>query len=834
MAYKDCVDAIKKASGRDLSDDEAQAIFEAVEDRIRREMKKGMTRAEAGRKAGKELSEEMRLAVAIEKRSQTINALVWSDLSARRVEGREADAVQALVTGFAGKFRRPGNFANAGLSVDAMGIAAVERAHGAVIADLERAGLFDAVARRDANFERDIIREMWRLDDPNAGTATGNKHAADVAAILSKHMEIARLEQNKAGAWIGKQDHYVGRQTHDRYKIRTAGFDAWRETIEARLDPRTFDGLETPGERTSWLRSVWEALASGMHESPSGDWQTAFKGPGNLAKKVSQSRKLHFASADGWMEYNALYGQGDVFSAVMHGIERGQRNAAVMRVLGTNPQNMFDRLVSDWAQQAKDRGDFAQSDRLMAEAGKNSRILDRAMNKTIAAGNQTAANVSAMIRNVEMFKLGASMLSSFTDLGTVAANARHNGVGVFQSMADSVVNLLPTDSVARRESAHELGVGLDGLKHSITNRFMATDSPNGMAASTVQTFMKWTGQNWWTSNMKEAQGMILANNMARRAGDQFSALPPLMQTTLRRYGIEDAEWNALRQGAQKAVDGNAYLFPASALDLPDEAVAHLGKTPDAARQQLHDKLSTYVIDQTREGMSEQTAGVRDLMTGGSLAPGSLWGEGARFVSQFKSFTATFMMRSLARELFRDGANAGGIATLVVASTALGYVAMTMKEIAKGRMPRAPETEGDYAKLVLAAMAQGGGFGIWGDFVFGEANRFGGGPLASAMGPAAGTASDILQSFAAVRTALIEDGSKSGSAWRQAQSEALSLAKNMPPLSALNLFYTRAAMDYLVYWRLQDVINPGWARRYEQRVKRENDQQFWLSPTAATR
>lgn len=834
MAYKDCVDAIKKAAGRELTDDEAQAIFEAVEDRIKREMRQGMTRAEAGRKAGRDLSDEMRLAVAIEKRSQTINALVWSELQGRQVEGREADAIQALVTGFAGKRGRPGNFANAGLSVDAMGIAAVERAHGAVIADLERAGLFGAVAKRDAAFERDIIREMWRLDDPNAGAGTGNKHAADVAAILSKHMEIARLEQNKAGAWIGKVDHYVGRQTHDRYKIRTAGFDAWRETIEPRLDPRTFDGLDSPGEQTSWLRSVWEALASGMHESPSGDWQAGFKGFGNLAKKVSQERKLHFASADGWMEYNAQFGQGDVFGAVMHSIERGQRNAAVMRVLGTNPQAMLDRLVSDWAEQAKARGDFAQSDRLMAEAGKNSRILDRAMNKTIGADNQTIANVGALIRNAEMFKLGASMLSSFTDLATQAAAARHNGIGVLQSMADSVVGFLPTDSVARREAAHELGVGLDGLKHSITNRFMAADSPNGKAASLVQTFMKWSGQNWWSSNMKEAHGMMLGNNLARRAGDEFGALPPLMQTTLRRYGIQEAEWNALRQGAQKAVDGNTYLFPASALDLPDAAVAGLGKTPDAARQQLHDKLSTYVIDQTREAMSEPTAGVRDLMTGGSAAPGSFWGEGARFVSQFKSFTATFMMRSLARELFRDGVSAGGLATLIVGSTALGYIAMTMKEIAKGRMPRAPETQGDYAKLVMASMAQGGGFGLWGDFIFGEANRFGGGKLESALGPAAGTAGDIIRGFDAVKTALVEDGTRSGSAWRQAQSEALQLAKGMPPLAALNLFYTRAAMDYLVFWRLQEAINPGWARRYEQRVKKENDQTFWLSPTSVAR
>lgn len=828
MAFKDCIDAIKKAAGRDLSTEEAEAIFEAVEERIRREMGKGMTRADAGRKAGRELSEEMRLAIAIEKRSATINALVWTELSARRVEGREADAVTALVTGFAGRRGRPGNFRDAGLSVDAMGTAAAERSTGAVLADLQRAGMLDAVKRRDVDFERDIIREMWRLDDPNAGQPTGNKHAADVAAIMSKHLEISRLEQNKAGAWIGKVDHYVGRQSHDQYKVRgaggDAGFQAWRDVIEPRLDPRTFDGMESPGERAAWLRSVWDALASGLHDSPNPDWQTGFKGFANLAKKVSQERKLHFASADAWMEYNAAFGHGNVFDAVMHGIERGQRNAAVMRVLGTNPQAMFDRLVSDWQEQAKARGDFAQVDRLRAEAGKNSRILDRAMHKTIGAENQTIANVGAMHRNLHMFKLGASMLSSFTDIAAIGATARHNGVGVFHSMADSVAGLLPTDSAARREAALELGLMLDGINNSVVNRFMAQDSPNGMAAGLVKTFMRWSGQNWWTANMKEAFGMSLGNNLARVSGQSFEALPGRLQTTLRRYGIEAAEWDAIRRGSAKAVDGNDYLFPASVLDLPDDAVAGLGKTPEAARVALHDKLSTYVIDQTREAMSEPTAGLRDLFTGGSAAPGSATGEAARMFWQFKSFPTTFVSRAIMRELFRDGMDAGGVATIIAGTTALGYIAMTLKEIAKGREPRTPEEPKDYAKLVMAAMAQGGGFGLYGDFLFGEANRFGAGPVLSAMGPGVSGLNDFGQVLGALRNGD----------FKAAQAEAFGLAKQLPPASMLNLWFTRAAADYLIFWRIQDMINPGWARRYEQRVKRENDQTFWLSPTEAVR
>lgn len=830
MAFKDCIDAIKKASGRDITDDEADAIYTAVQDRIKRELRAGMDYGDAARKAGKDLSEEMRLAIAIEKRSATINALKWAELNGRKVEGREADAIAALVTGFQGRRGRPGNFSNAALSVDAMGVAAVSRATGALAADLERAGLAGAAKQRNAVFEADVIREMWRLDDPNAAPPTGNKPAEQVAEIFAKHLEIARLEQNKAGAWIGKLDHYVGRQSHDRYKIRGTGnpeqaFQAWREVIEPRLDARTFDGLETAAERTSWLRETWKALASGIHESPGEEWLQGFKGFANLAKKVSQSRKLHFASPDAWLEYNAQFGQGNVWDAVLHGIETGQRNAAAMRVMGTNPQSMLDRLVRNWADDAKERGDVVQSDRILSEFGKNSRILDRAMQKTIAPQSQTAANVGALVRNIQMFKLGSSLFSSFTDLSSVAATARHNGIGVMESMADSVSGLLPTDTAARREAAYQLGVGLDSFRNSIVNRFMSQDAPVGQMAGAVKVFMKVNGQNWWTTNMKESFGMSLGHNLARQAGKDFGALPPLLQTTLRRYGIEAPEWQAIRQGVSQKIDGIDYIFPASALDLPDSVVSHLGtKGPDAAREELHDKLSTYVVDQVNEGMSEQTAGVRDLMTGGSLAPGSFWGEATRTVMQFKSFTTSFMMRSIARELFRDGVNGGGIATIIAGSTALGYLAMTMKELARGREPRKPETFDDYRKLVMASMAQGGGFGLYGDFLFGEQNRFGGGALASALGPTAGMAEDFVK----VYQALVAGDTK------QAQNEGLQVARQLPPLSATNLWFTRAAMDYLVFWRLQETINPGWARRYEQNVRKNNDQSFWLSPSEAVR
>jgi hypothetical protein len=66
----------------------------------------------------------------------------------------------------------------------------------------------------------------------------------------------------------------------------------------------------------------------------------------------------------------------------------------------------------------------------------------------------------------------------------------------------------------------------------------------------------------------------------------------------------------------------------------------------------------------------------------------------------------------------------------VTSTVLGYAAMTAKDMLKGKTPRDPKDP----NTIIKAFTQGGGAGIYGDFLFGEYNRFGQSPLETAAGP----------------------------------------------------------------------------------------------------
>ncbi|HKJ95396.1 MAG TPA: hypothetical protein VKA32_07185, partial [Gammaproteobacteria bacterium] len=147
-------------------------------------------------------------------------------------------------------------------------------------------------------------------------------------------------------------------------------------------------------------------------------------------------------------------------------------------------------------------------------------------------------------------------------------------------------------------------------------------------------------------------------------------------------------------------------------------------------------------------------------------PGTVDGKFLRHVMLFKSVTATVLQRVLARELhgrsdvvdasfsdtlgraLRNGSGEmTGFAQLMVWNTIFGYGAMTAKDLAKGRTPRDPND----AKTWMAPMVQGGGLGIYGDFLFGEVeNRYGGGFVSTLMGPTAGSVNDVAGLYGRVR------------------------------------------------------------------------------------
>ena len=817
MAFENCIAEIVGAGGGKVDEAEAEKILQRVFDRATRYQRKdGLGAAEAAVRAARELGDEGRIAAAYARRDAAINALRRDALDARVIPGQEAEAVRGLLSGVEGKGR------SLAASIDAEAHATSGRLVGGLLADLRNEGVLPAVLRRNKTFEQDIGREMWRLEDPAAGAPTGNKLAEQVAEILHRWQETARLMENEVGARIGKLDHYTVRQSHDMEKIRRAGYETWRDAILPKLDEQTFEGR---ADREEFLKHVYANLASGNHETSQG--AAGFLGPQNLGKKLSEERVLYFKDADSWLDYNEQFGRGNVVDSALRGLDMAGRNTALMRNLGTNPQAMFDGWVKTLADEARDRGDFATSDAL--RAGRNQKILNILTGKSELPENLTIAAWGRYIRQAEtMAKLGGVVLSSLPDLAVNVATLRHSGVPLLEAWGNTALSpLLGRRGGATREIADLMDVGTDGMKSRLLSRFWSEDR-FGTGGKLVETFHRMNFLSFWTDSLKTGAGLMLSYNLARNAGREFAALPRRLQTTLQRYGIEAGEWDALRQVEKRAADGRDYILPGDVQDLPDTAIAHLARTDSPAelgriRNDLQAKLGSYITDTTREAMTEPTAAGRIMSAAGT--PGTVGGEALRLLMQFKSYPMTFLQRSVMRELKRDGVDVAGIAHLVVATTLLGYASMTLKELAKGRNPRQPEDAGDYAKTAAAAMVQGGGLGIYGDFLFGEANRMGGGFIGSLAGPTAGTIEDVHKMMLALR-----DGSETKTRGQRFAAEAINTLKNNAPF--MNLFYTRAALDHFVLHRLQEAVNPGYLRRYEEKIKKENAQTFWLRPTSS--
>lgn len=804
MADPDCVAAILKAAPH-LSKAEAAAIDDAVA-AAKKRARASDTLASADTAAiefAREQADFARMNALIEKRNLALNTLA----EARLWDFVSKDKAGALRLGAAmvGSVR---GFEGAAASVDRIGKALEAQFEGFLASKLQEAGLLAQFRKGGEAFDRDVANELARLTDPAMGRDTKNKAAKDTAAILHAAQEGIRKAQNDAGAWIGKEAGYITRQAHDQYRIRKAGFDAWVGTIGPLLDD--FKTFPPGADKQAFLRAVWNNLASGDHlkpESVGSVKDPAFKGPGNLARRISAERVLHFKSADDWHTYNQAFGTSSLAESVLHGIKRGAQNTALMRKFGTNPEAMFERVRDRLVLAAKERGDIKEVERL-----KGSRLANefaQISGATAIAGNPTVAAWAAGVRStVNMATLGGVVLSSMTDPANAAATLARNGVSPLKAYRDVMKGFVMSGGSAARKEMNRMGIGIQAMLGDIVNRFDATDGVRGTMSKAQNNFFRLTGIVWESDSLKRGVGAVLASHIADHAHLDFAKLPKDLQINLGRYDITAADWTKLRNVDTKLDDGTRMML---AERIDDPALA--------------DKMRVYYVGEAAEALNEPTAGTAALMTMGTR-PGTVMGEIARFVGHLKKFPTEFARGQVGRSLLgradaetplwsviKSGDfNVPAVVHMVVANTVLGYMAMTAKDLAKGKEPRDP----DHWKTWLAALQQGGGLGIYGDFLFGEFNRFGGGMVETLAGPVVGQASTMLRAWS-----MIRDGQDAG-------ATTVNAIKGMVPFA--NLFYTRAALDYLIMYQIAEMVSPGSLARTERRMEKDYGQRFIIPPS----
>lgn len=833
-----CEQVVNQAAGRTLSEQEMESLVNNMETTVRRirAENEGLSLEEAARRAADELGQQDKLAKVIEARNKAINTRIAAERLAflrNSFPDRPDIGLSAILVGR--------NEARVGSRSSAAAEQYQLRSKylSGLNYDLEKAGVLKFMA--SGTNDAEIADAMWRIGRQES-TDGLRPESVKIAEIVSKWQESARLDANKAGAWIGKAPGYVARQSHDMFKIRAAGFDDWKSAILPRLDQRTFEGYSDPDE---FLRRVYDGLASGVHlSSETPDWMKGFQGSQNVAKRASQERVLHFKDGISWHEYNQQFGVGSLREAVYGGLEASSRNTGMMRVLGTNPENMLNDIADTISKDLRgnERGLRAFTD---ARRSQIKSQFAEVSGKTNIPGSTSLARFGSVTRAVDsMIKLGGATISSFNDLASNALELRYQGKNFMQALSESVQGRLKKfNTEEQKQILSSLGVYADSMRDEILQRFSGDVTIPGKVARMQRQFFRLNLLNWWTEASRKTTATMVSHWLADNAGSAHATLNGDLKRALELHSIGEAEWNIYRQMDLKGSEGRKFMTPDGVDSIPEETIAKYlsdrsvkvnDRSIANAREQLSDKLRGYVLDRTMVGMTEPTARTRALMKQGTQ-PGTVEGEILRFMGQYKSFTASFMQQALGREVFGRGytpaplgesrwgsvwnalAKSGkgefaSMAQLFVMMTAFGYLSMQTKLLLKGQTPR----PADNPKTFLAAAVQGGGLGIFGDFLFGEANRFGSGPVMSMAGPVAGSADQVITFFQKARSG----DAKAGDAFR--------LAMDHTPF--INLFYARPVLNYLILNQIQESLSPGSLHRYEKNVRKNQGNDFLIPPS----
>lgn len=684
-----------------------------------------------------------------------------------------------------------------------------------------------------------IAREMM-------GQKTGDANAAEIADAASKTIERARQENNAAGGEIAKLEGYGLPHEWDRKKVSAMSpqdFAArlYDEQDWARMIDRATEqpfSKSTKAARLAFLEKIHDNIRTG-------GWNRREPSGAGFAKSLGKSRTdhriLHFKNADGWLAVNAELGRSDPFAAVVGHLKNMARETATMHVFGPNPVAgmqyakqvvmtlAVERPWSPGIQVLPNGKRVSWYSDAMAEAKGVAAQADRMMDSFTGAANQpemdVIANIGGGVRHLQVAsKLGGAILSVSSDPGFMALASRHVGMSPPKVLSRLVKTLALPENRAMLKRA---GIIADTVSSTaiVQARFMGeTYGPKIMQRMSEFT-IRAQGLAMWTDINRGVFKLEFYGHLADNVGKAWADLNPhLRDNVLALRGITPEDWEVIRQ-TELHTDA---AEPDAKFLIPDD-IRRRGKTTAGSNSQDLDpdyaldlslKLSAAIQEQMEFAIPSATLRGSSHLQG---KPGTLTGELIKSVGMFKNFGMSLMFFQLGRVLFHKvrGNRFGNALLFAMMTTAAGAVSLQLKDLWYGRDPR-PMNEGRFWK---AAAIQGGGAGIFGDFLYASENRFGGGFGGTVAGPGVGFLSSTGQTFTGlVGAAMSGDPQKMDASQREIIRY---LNQNSGPL---NLFFWNTLVDRYMWDTLQAWADPeaadGWARAAKKRKADFGQGQYW--------
>jgi hypothetical protein len=814
MTFENCLSSA--VDGGEISRDDAARLKDRF-DRMRAQFADASA-VNADLEAKKALAELLKAESAHEKRKAKLSISsikqMTADINSHRNARGERDVAEAALA----KLEHFGTakFSSvAGAHKEILGLAHA-RMEDALYHFRRSAIAGDAIRHNKADLDN-VLREAF-------GENTGDASSKHFAKVWEDTHEWLRQRFNAAGGAIGKLENWGLPQHHDGRALRNAGMEAWKAYIRPLLDiskmrePLTGRAIDAR-DMDEILTGIWEGIVTEGWDSRAPTRQ-AF-GKGSLSNQRAESRFLVFRDADSWMKYQKDFGGGgDVFAAMMGHINSMTKDIAAMEVLGPNPSGTIQWLKQVVRKQAMDKasgrpsGFSASQGRAIDKANSTEQKID-ALWGSIRGTLETPVNgwwarsLAGTRSIITASVLGSAMLSSGSDIGTSALTRAFNGLTTKGAFADIVKAMQPS---TRREAV-AAGLILDSAMHVFHQqaRYVGTLDGPGWTSFIADRVLTYSGLTPWTQSARHAFGLAFMRTAAEHAGAPFDAIPQGLREAFSRYGITPLDWERMRKLPQHDMGNGTFIM-----------------RPNEIAERVSDKLSQKYLGMIQ---SETEYAVPSGSHQSKIAllnqnqPGTFIGEVLRSFAQFKSFGAVFAILHGQRihgliAAGQPGKGALYAASLLISTTLFGALSLQLKSLAAGRDPR------NMADPVFlpAALLAGGGLGIYGDFLFSNINRYGGGFATTLGGPLVQRANDFWN-LTGGNIIQLASGDKTNFG-----KEALKFAKGMTPGS--NLWYVKLAWERILWDSIQKAVDPEAARSFKNQQRyfqREMGQGYWWKP-----
>ncbi|HDT6091220.1 TPA: hypothetical protein QHD31_005685 [Raoultella ornithinolytica] len=820
---QECINAVQKAASRRLTQQEIQNI----EDRIYRNMRqlarndpsswRVLTDAERLRRAGQLAADELKNEADLKKRrvALTIAARQRLDTFINSYHGRDGK-LEALNRTIAFHADGKSNF----LSVESRGKATRDYA----LSQIQEA--FEAVDPRffhlfeDEASVRDLVYEM-------RGQATGNARAKKGAKAWADVTDLLRRRFNDAGGDIGYMENWGMPQHHSMERVGKVSRDKWVGDVIGKLDRKYYikdDGqLMSDAEITTFLGEAYNTIATGGLNKIS---DTGMRISGARANRGNASRQIHFKDANSYLEYQRVYGDRSLWEVMVHHLEGISKDIALVETYGPNPDHVFRSILDELSAETA-TANPQRAGRVKRLANSTENLYNFISGKTQPIANPHIARWSDNIRNwLVASRLGSALLASFSDLGTMYLSAKVTNLPMNKLFRNQLEAMDPTNRTELAR-ARRAGLAMESLLGSV-NRWAMDNMGPSVSRWAATAVMRASGLTAWTDAHKRAYGVTMMGSL----GDIVRRTPDLRSLDdndfriLKSKGVTEQDFAVWKLADQEdwGNSNTTMLTPESIMRIPDAALQHIGPSERVRFEAMRRLLGT-VSEEV--DMAVITPGAREQMvTGGGLQRGTWKGELTRSVFLFKSFPISVVMRHWSRAMGMPsaGGRAAYVAAFIASTTMLGALSQQLNDMASGRNPR--EMIGkDAGKFWLGALLKGGGLGLYGDFLLSDHTRYGGGALASMLGPVAGLVDDVVKLAQGIPLNAVEGKPK------QTGGDLVKLGKGLIP--GANLWYAKAALDHMIFNQMQEYFSPGYLSKVEQRSKKNFNQTYWWRPQDVT-